>query len=130
MKKKIMVVLIICIMFLLGFIVWKTIKTKTSLELLSEINSSDISTIEIIRKTPLEKNEIVINNKENINDIYNRLTNIKVVKKAQVDCVNNEVIYYIYYEEKKLDIKFECNYLIDKNGTYEVKGEIINEKDF
>lgn len=129
MKKKIMVV-IICIMLLLGFIVWKTIKTKTSLELLSKINSSDISTIEIIRKTPLEKNEIVINNKEDINDIYNRLTNIKVVKKAQVDCVNNEVIYYIYYEEKKLEIKFECNYLIDKKGTYEVKGEIVNEKDF
>ena len=89
------------------------------------VNLDDIESIEIIRYTVAGDNrQPTITDSDEIKNIYNSLSKIKLVEETKMRCEDNTTVYVFHLKDNsKVSIEFECNWLVTRNKRYLIKRE-------
>ena len=134
MKRKIIVLLFLVSLCLLGCDKIKdniknvvdNPKIKESIPLMEfgeykDFIIDDVMSLSIIKYTVAGRNEEKISDKE-IQEIYNKLSKIKVSNTTGSSCEDNTTIYrFMMKDGTSVSFEFECDWLVVNNERYEIE---------
>ncbi len=88
------------------------------------IKLDKIINVEKIRYTVAGGDRETITDSEEISNLYNLLSKVKLVEETDMACEDNTTIYIFNLDDDtKVSVEFECDWVIVKNKRYIVKTE-------
>lgn len=128
MKQKNLIILPIFLILvsaiLLLIIDNKHTNKNTDSDILENINLNDIKKIEITKLTEGGVTTENLTNKNDIEETYNYLSNIKIEEETDTACSDDEITYKIILNDDEKTIKFECGNYIKGNKRYKTKKQL------
>ena len=83
------------------------------------VTLENIDSIDIVRYTEAGESRKKIDDKAEINQIYNCLKSIKLLNETKFSCTDNTTIYYFNLKNgSKVHIEIECNWVVFKGKNY------------
>lgn len=84
-----------------------------------KIYPENIKSLKIIRYTEGGADEKEIKDHEQINQIYNYLSKIKLLDKSGMSCTDNTTVYsFTLMDNSKASVEIECNWVVIKGKNY------------
>lgn len=124
-KKKIFVlgiILLVVIELLIVFLVFNKSTSLLKLDEYQEIKEEDIKSINIIKETKGEVENILQTDNKDIKKTIQTLKKYKVGKEVNKTCYDKRTIYLIELKSKKdISIEIECDWLVINGKRYILK---------
>ena len=124
MKKVIIILVLLIIVF---FVIFEVSKPSNPTLLKDNENYKDIAVDNIIsivirRSTEAGIDTEAIVEKDEIESLYEKLSNIKIGKETEMSCDDNSTVYTIYFNNHTTKtIEIECDWIIINNKRYEIE---------
>lgn len=127
MKRIIKFLIIIIFLLIIFFVLYKLTTPSTYTYLFhnanyKEIDKNNIVNIEVSKYTEGGLDSYVVTDKEELDNLYSYLSNIKIGEETHMACDDNTTIYTINLKDnsnKKVEI--ECDWIIIDNKRYIIK---------
>ena len=127
MKRIIKLLIIIIFLLIIFYVLYKLTTPSTYTYLFhnanyKEIDENNIVNIEVSKYTEGGLDSYVVTDKEELDNLYSYLSNIKIGEETDMACDDNTTIYTINLNDnsnKKVEI--ECDWIIINNKRYIIK---------
>ena len=126
MKKVIIILVLLIIVF---FVIFEVSKPSNPTLLIDNENYKDIAVDNIISIVVRKSTEggidtEVVTEKNEIEEIFNKLSKIKIGKETEMACDDNSTLYTIYFDNNDTKtIEIECDWIIIGKKRYEIEWE-------
>ena len=100
-----------------------TVKTRLLIELdeYKDLKVEDIVSLDIIKYTEGGDQRETVTDQEEINNVFNTLSNTKIGEETQRTCEDNTTVYrFTTKDGKNYSIEFECSWLVLGNKRYNI----------
>ena len=127
MKQKNIITISVCLILLSTLLLSIILKYKrddnknVNSNILENIKLENIKKIEITKLTEGGVSKENLTNKNDIEEIYSYLNELKIGDETDITCSDDEITYKIIFNDGEKTIKFECGNYIKNNKRYKIK---------
>ncbi len=127
MKQKNLITISVCLILLSALLLSIILKYKSddnknvNSDILENIKLENIKKIEITKLTEGGVSKENLTSKNDIEEIYSYLNELKIGDETDITCSDDEISYKIILNDGEKTIRFECGNYIKNNKRYKIK---------